>query len=77
MTIKATSKENDYSKRYVNYFQSWQMGTTNKLLLKGNLKRLLLPIANEEGNDMYDDTLTDITDVQWRVMMMNFQVLNQ
>jgi len=64
MTIKATSKENDYSKRYVNYFQSWQMGTTNKLLLKGNLKRLLLPIANEEGNDMYDDTLTDITDVQ-------------
>jgi len=31
MTIGATSKENDYSKR-VNYFQSWHMGTTNKLL---------------------------------------------
>jgi len=32
MIIKATSKENDYSKQCVNYFQSWHMGTTNKLL---------------------------------------------
>ena len=32
MTIEATSKENDYSKQCVNYFQSWHMGTTNKLL---------------------------------------------
>jgi len=32
ITIKATSKENDYSKQCVNYFQSWHMGTTNKLL---------------------------------------------
>ena len=31
MTIEATSKENDYSKHCVNYFQSWHMGTTNKL----------------------------------------------
>ena len=34
MIIEATSKENDYSKQCVNYFQSWQMGTTNKLLQK-------------------------------------------
>jgi len=32
MTIEATSKENYYSKQCVNYFQSWHMGTTNKLL---------------------------------------------
>ena len=32
MTIEATSKENDCSKHCVNYFQSWHMGTTNKLL---------------------------------------------
>jgi len=32
MTIEATSKENDYSKQCVNFFQSWHMGTTNKLL---------------------------------------------
>jgi len=32
MTIEATSKENDFSKQCVNYFQSWHMGTTNKLL---------------------------------------------
>jgi len=32
MTIGVTSKENKYSKQYVNYFQSWHMGTTNKLL---------------------------------------------
>jgi len=32
MTTEATSKENDYSKQCVNYFQSWHMGTTNKLL---------------------------------------------
>jgi len=31
MTIEATSKENDYSKHTVNYFQSWHVGTTNKL----------------------------------------------
>jgi len=31
-TIEATSKENYYSKQCVNYFQSWHMGTTNKLL---------------------------------------------
>jgi len=28
MTIEATSKENDYSKHCVNYFQSWHMGAT-------------------------------------------------
>jgi len=28
---EATSKENDYSKQCVNYFQSWHMGSTNKL----------------------------------------------
>jgi len=32
MTTEATSKENDYSKQWINYFQSWRMGTTNKLL---------------------------------------------
>jgi len=32
MTIEAISKENNYSKHYVNYFQSWDMGTTNRLL---------------------------------------------
>ena len=32
MTIEATSKENYYSKQCVTYFQSWHMGTTNKLL---------------------------------------------
>jgi len=32
INIEATSKENDYSKQCVNYFQSWHMGTTNKLL---------------------------------------------
>jgi len=31
MTIEVTSKENDYRKHSVNYFQSWHMGTTNKL----------------------------------------------
>ena len=30
--LEAKSKENDYSKQGVNYFQSWHMGTTNKLL---------------------------------------------
>ena len=34
MTIEATSKETYYSKRCVNYFQSWYTGTTNKLLQK-------------------------------------------
>jgi len=34
MTIESTSKENDYSKHCVNYFQSWHMGITNKLLQK-------------------------------------------
>jgi len=32
MTIEYTSKENVYSKHSVNYFQSWHMGTTDKLL---------------------------------------------
>jgi len=32
MTIESTSKENDYSKHCVNYFQSWHMETNNKLL---------------------------------------------
>jgi len=54
MTIEATSKENDYSTHSVNYFQSWQMGTTNKLPKKhyanectaaDNLKQLSLPIV--------------------------------
>jgi len=31
-TIEATSKENYYSKQYVNYFQSWPTGIINKLL---------------------------------------------
>ena len=31
MTIEATSKENNYSKQCVNYFQSWQMRATKKL----------------------------------------------
>ena len=39
MTIEATSKENDYSKQCVNYFQSWHMGTTNKLLQTALRKR--------------------------------------
>ena len=39
MTIEATSKENDYSKHSVNYFQSWHMGTTNKLLQTALRKR--------------------------------------
>ena len=33
MTIEATSKENDYSKQCVNYLRSWNMRTTNKLLV--------------------------------------------
>ena len=32
MTIETTSKENDYCKHSVNYFQSWYVVTTNKLL---------------------------------------------
>jgi len=32
MTVEATSNENKYSKQCVNYFQSWRMRTTNKLL---------------------------------------------
>ena len=32
MTIEATSKENNYREQCVNYFQSWHMGNTNKLL---------------------------------------------
>jgi len=32
ITIESTSKENHYSKQCVNYFQSWHMGTPNKLL---------------------------------------------
>jgi len=32
MTIESTYKDNNYSKQCVNYFQSWHMGTTNKLL---------------------------------------------
>ena len=39
MTIEATSKENNYSKQCVNYFQSWHMGTTNKLLQTALRKR--------------------------------------
>jgi len=39
MTIEATSKENDYSKQCVNYFQSWHMVTTNKLLPTALWKR--------------------------------------
>ena len=38
-TIEATSKENDYNKQCVNYFQSWHMGTTNKLGLPQTLLR--------------------------------------
>jgi len=33
MTIETTSKEKDYSKHSVNYFQSWHMATTNMNLL--------------------------------------------
>jgi len=40
MTIEATSKENDYSKQCVNYFQSRHMGTTNKLLQTALQKRM-------------------------------------
>jgi len=29
MTVEATLKENDYSKHFVKYFQSWHMGPTN------------------------------------------------
>jgi hypothetical protein len=39
MTVEATSKENVYSKQCVNYFQSWHMGTTNKLLQTALQKR--------------------------------------
>ena len=39
MTIEATSEENNYSKQCVNYFQSWHMGTTNKLLQTALQKR--------------------------------------
>jgi len=39
MTLEATSKENDYSKQCVNYFQRWHMGTTNKLLQTALRKR--------------------------------------
>ena len=39
MTIEATSKVNNYRKHYVNYFQSWHKGTTNKLLQKELQKR--------------------------------------
>jgi len=40
MTIEVTSKENDYSKQRVNYFQSWHMRTTNKLLQTALRKRM-------------------------------------
>jgi len=39
MTIEATSKEADYRKHCVNYFQSWHMGSTNKLLQRALRKR--------------------------------------
>jgi len=39
MTIEATSKEFFYSKQCDNYFQSWHMRTTNKLLQTALLKR--------------------------------------
>jgi len=39
LTIEATSKENDYSEQCVNYFQSWHMRTTNKLLQTALRKR--------------------------------------
>ena len=32
MMIEATSKENDYSRQCVTYFQNWHMGSNNKLL---------------------------------------------
>jgi len=32
--------ENDYSEQCVNYFQSWHMGTTNKLLQTALWKRM-------------------------------------
>jgi len=40
MTIEATSKENYYTKQCVNYFQSWHMGTTNKLLQTALWRRM-------------------------------------
>jgi len=39
MTIEVTSKENDYSKQCVKYFQCCHMGTTNKLLQTALRKR--------------------------------------
>jgi len=47
--IEATSKEDDYGKQFVNYFRSWHMGTTNKLLQTalGNLKWPSLPIVTQ------------------------------
>jgi len=62
-TIEATSKENDYSKQCVNYFQSWHMGTTNKLFQTALRKRmhssrqpdaaLLLPIVTQWMKMLY------------------------
>jgi len=40
MTIESTSKENDYSKQCLDYFQSWHIGTTNKLLQTALQKRM-------------------------------------
>jgi len=40
MTLESTSKENDYSKQRVNYFQSWHMRTTNKPLRTTLRKRM-------------------------------------
>jgi len=65
MTIEATSKENDYSKHCVNYFQGCHMGTTNKLfqtaLRKQKhstaavlLKRPLLPIVTQWMKTAWD-----------------------
>jgi len=53
MTLEATSKENDYR----NYFQSWHMGTTNKLLQTTLRKRTHTSRKPEEVIITYHHTV--------------------
>ena len=57
MTIEATSKENNYSKQCVNYFQSWHMGTTNKLLQTALRKRMHSSRESEAAVVTYHHTV--------------------
>jgi len=57
MTIEVTWKENYYSKQCVNYFQSWHMATTNKLLQTALWKQTHSSRQPEEAIVTYHHTV--------------------